>query len=180
LIKVEGIDKILEYIPALQKEIDRALRNAVNATATLAKKEAISRIVGNIGMAKKDVSSRIIATPSTQTDLTAKVSASTRRLPLRYYNPSVTYSGTRGTVTADVSMIRGEQVITGGVFVNPKSGLKKIFRRVGKKAYPIMNATGPSMSHQFERIKPELIALSNENLLTLFETKLQAQIQKRK
>lgn len=60
MLTIEGIDKILEFIPATQKEIQRAGRNAVNATSTYLKKRAIERISTETGLNKKTVKGRSV------------------------------------------------------------------------------------------------------------------------
>lgn len=58
MLTIEGIDKLLDFIPATQKEIQRAGRNAVNATATYLKKQAITRISTETGLNKNTVKTR--------------------------------------------------------------------------------------------------------------------------
>ena len=109
----------------------------------------------------------------------AKVNANKARVPLTQYSPKITFNGTRGTVHADVSMLRQRQVISNKTFANPKNPTK-IMRRRGKKAYPVFSPTGPSVVHHWTRIKDETIKIANELLVKNFTEKLQAQIEKRK
>lgn len=108
----------------------------------------------------------------------SQVLASTKRPPLTDYDFTVAFKGTQGTVSADISMLRNIQVIQNNTFVNPKNR-KKIMRRKGPKAYPVSIPTGPSVSHQFDRITSDLVKEGNEFLIKSFEEKLEAQINKR-
>lgn len=104
--------------------------------------------------------------------------ASTKRPPLTDYAFSVSFKGSRGTVSSDISMLRNVQVIQNNTFVNPKNRMK-IMRRKGVKAYPVTLPTGPSVSHQFDRITNDLVKEGNEFLVKSFVDKLEAQINKR-
>ena len=153
------------------------MRNAVNATASNARKLAIGRIGSETGLGKDFVRAKTRVKGTTQTEMTAEVLATKTRPSIEQYNPSVLYQGTRGSVYADVSMMRGKELIAFRTFSNPVSG--KIWRRKGAKAYPISRPSSPSVAHHWNRISAEIKDKANSELVRLFKEKLDAQINKR-
>lgn len=177
MILLDGIDKVLEYIPATQAEIKRALRNAVNATASNARKMAIDKIGSQTGLGKELVKEKTRVKGTTQDSMVAEVHATKTRISLEQYKPTIIFRGTRGSVYIDYSMLRGQELIAHRTFSNPAKG--KIRRRKGAKAYPIYSPSGPSVSHHWDRISEEIKNKANENLVRLFTEKLEKQIAKR-
>lgn len=168
----------INNLSATHTEIKRALRNSINSTATNARKFAINEISTKTALTKEFVEKKIRVKRTTEDNLTAEVLANSRRIPLKQYDPSITYQGTRGSVFADYSMLRDKELIGNRTFANPSSN--RVFRRKGTKAYPIYSPTGPSITHHWTRIGDDAAQQANDELLKLFINRLRAQIRKRK
>ena len=75
------------------------------------------------------------------------VTLSGTKIPIEDFNPTLLkFSATRGSVAADFSMWKGEQLLA-KAFWNPKAD--KIRTRKGQKAYPIAKIYGPSIKDLF-------------------------------
>lgn len=142
-----------------------------------ARKTAISRIGAETGLGKNYVKEKTRVKGTTQTEMTAEVLATKTRPSIEQYNPSVLYQGYRGSVYADISMLRGKELIKHRTFSNPSSG--KIWRRKGPKTYPISHPSAPSVAHHYSRISDDVKRQANADLVRLFKEKLEKQIAKR-
>ena len=153
MIAIRNLKQILEQFPLLQKKIDTALRATVNATATQVRNQAIKSITTETGLAPKKVRDgiEIDRAKTSGTTIEARVIPSVQRITLTHYAPSMTFAGTRGTVRADISVLRGQQVLQNRIFANPKRA-KIPFKRKGEKSLPITVPTGPSIAHHLSRI----------------------------
>ena len=168
---------MLDIIPATQREIKNALRKAINAAASSARKMAIDEIGTQTGLGRSFVRDKIRLNRTSQTSMTAEVLATKTRVSLEHYNPNIVYRGTRGSIYIDFSMLRGQELIGHRTFSNPSKGTIK--RRKGSKAYPIYSPRGPSVSHHWDRISDSIKQKANADLVNLFTAKLEAQINKR-
>jgi len=176
-IKFEGFENVDGYFLATAKELKNAKRNAVSTTATFARKQAVNEIISNTPLDKDFVKDLFSIRRPKQNEDFSEVTASKKRIPIKEYQPDISYNKTRGTVTADISVLRDKQVLGNRVFANPVND--KIRRRTTPKRLPISNVTGPSINHHFGRVLPNLIPTIDEFLLKSFEEKLEKQFNKR-
>lgn len=154
------------------------MRNSINSTALNARKLAISEISTKTALEKDVVEKKTRVKRTKQDSMIAEVLATKSRLPLKLYDPTITYQGTRGSVYVDYSMLREKELMGNRTFANPKND--KIRRRKGPKTYPIFSPTGPSVAHHWSRIATDITNQANDELLKVFVDKLRAQIKKRK
>lgn len=176
-VKFQGFETVQNYFSATEKELKNAKRNAVSSTATFARKQAVEIIISKTPLDKDFVKDSFIIKRPKQNEFFSEVIASKKRIPIKSYQPDISYNKTRGTVFADISVIRDKQTLSGRVFANPVND--KIRRRTTPKRLPISNVTGPSVNHHFGRIISELISPIDDFLFKSFEKKLEKQFKKR-
>lgn len=176
-IEFKGLETVHDYFLATEKELQNAKRNAVSSAATFARKQAVNEIISKTPLDKDSVKDSFSIRRPKQNEDFSEVTASKKRIPIKNYQPEISYNGTRGTVHADISTLRDKQTLTGRVFANPKNS--KIRRRLTPKRFPISNVTGPSINHHFGRILQNIIPTIDDFLLKAFEEKLQKQFNKR-
>lgn len=177
MITIKNLKQLLEEFPLATKKIDTALRSTVNATATQVRNQAIKSITAETGLAPKKVRDgiEIVRAKVSGAGIEARVIPSEKRLTLTNYSPRMSFVGTRGTVSADISVLRGQQVITNRVFANPKRA-KTPFRRKGEKSLPITVPTGPSINHHLSRIIDILEETARETIQETLEKNLYKQL----
>lgn len=176
-VNFKGFEEIDGYFLATATELRKASRNALSATATFARKQAVNEIVSNTPLEKDLVTNFFTIKRPKQSDTYSEVTASKKRIPIKEYQPTILYDKTRGTVTADISVLRDKQVLGNRVFANPIN--EKIRRRTTPKRFPISNVTGPSINHHFGRVLSNIIPSIDDFLLKSFEEKLTKQFNKR-
>lgn len=176
-VKFEGFESVEDYFLATAKELQNAIRNAVSASATFARKQAVNEIVANTPLDKDLVKDSFSIRRPKQNEDYSEVTASKKRIKIENYKPDISYNKTKGTVSADISVLRDKQTLTGRVFSNPVND--KIRRRTTPKRFPISNVTGPSINHHFGRVLPDLIPTIDDFLMKSFEEKLEKQFNKR-
>lgn len=180
MITIKNLKQTLENFPLMQNRINAALRETVNATATRIRTVAIKRIQDETGLDKDLVSDKIEINraKASKDNLEAIVEASNKRITLSHYDPIASFRSfiiTRGTVNADISMLRSRQIIEDRKFINIKHS-KIPFQREGSAAFPISVPTGPSVGHHMSRITDDLIEKGNEVINGILEKRLYKQL----
>ncbi|MEI2780945.1 MAG: hypothetical protein V9H25_06640 [Candidatus Competibacter sp.] len=173
-VSIRNFQRKINNLNLLNEEIRRISKSAVKATAQALKEMAIDDITSATGLEENRIYKLITTTTS---DEIASVIFSRYRIPLVRYTPTISFRGSRGTVSADISMLRGTQVIGNRVFANPKFP-KVPFKRKGDTAKPFSLATGPSVAHHARRIKIDLIRAGEEDLLKRFSKRLENAIKR--
>lgn len=176
-ISIQNFQNIIKSLPLLNEEIGRIIGSSVNATAKFLKDEATKQISSNTGLDAERVEKGITIIKASESRTgntgqeTATVSASGKRLMLINYDPAMSFIASRGTVSADISMLRSIQVIKQNTFANP-SRPRLALKRKTEQAYPLSATTGPSIGHHFDRITPSLIKIGEEDLSKRFSTRI--------
>ena len=174
-ISIKNFQRKINNLNLLNEEIRRISKSAVNATAKALKSLAVNEITSNTGLVAEKIEKQI----TTETnDEVATVIFSRSRIPLLRYSPTVSFRGSRGTVSADISMLRGVQIVGNRVFANPKKPKVPFKRKEDKKALPISLATGPSVAHHSRRILIDLIWSGEEDLMKRFTSRLENAIKR--
>lgn len=171
------LKSVIDNFKVTRQELKRGLRNSVNQVISNARKIAVKRISEETGLAAKTVRNNLRQESAKQESFNAKLYATTTRKTISAYKPSLSFKGSRGTISADISMLRQKQEIGNRAFATKS---KKLFRRLGNTAYPIVIATGPSVEHQYSRIAQEIIEEINRDLIAIVSEKFIAQLKKRK
>lgn len=130
-IEFKGFESVHDYFLATNDELKKAGRNAVSASATFARKQAVNEIINNTPLEKDFVKDSFIIKRPKQSEDFSEVTASKKRIPIKEYQPTISYDKTRGTISADISTLRDKQTLTGRVFANPVND--KIRRRTTPK-----------------------------------------------
>ncbi len=174
-VSIKNFRQKINNLNLLNEEIRRISKSAVKATAKALKDMAIDDISSGTGLEEDRIEKQISITT---TDEIASVIFSRSRIPLLRYSPTMSFKGSRGTVSADISMLRGIQPIGNRVFANPKRPKVPFRRQKDKEAYPISLATGPSVAHHSRRILIDLIRSGEEDLMKRFSTRLENAIKR--
>jgi len=143
--------ELMRHLTAIERAIPRIVPRALNRGATAARTVLVSTIRADIGLKARDVRRRTFIERATRGRLTARVSASRKRLPLiqfRARGPEPSRGRGRG-VRAKVPGGAGRY--PNAFIATMASGHRGVYRRVRRARLPITELHGPSIGRVFEK-----------------------------
>jgi hypothetical protein len=139
---IREAEKMLSFTErnALPKATTRALNKTVKSVQSV----AIKLIAKDIGITQKNVRKSLVIAKSTWTKPEASITAGGKRIPImalkaRQTPTGVTYRSKNG----------GRGAIPGAFIAAMKSGHQSVFKRLGKKRFPLVRLYGPSIPKVF-------------------------------
>lgn len=137
---------------------ERATRRSLNRAGTTGRAEMARLIAKDMGLKVGDAKNAVTLRQATPTELSVRLSASLRRLPLQDFQARQTRAGVsyRGQ--------GGSRRTLKGAFIAtmPKTGHVGVFMREGKKRLPIQERFGASVGHVFDRYRSQVIDVMRE------------------
>ena len=162
-VAIDGLAQLQAGLRGTPRQINRATRNAVNRTLTMARKAFVDEFYSGTGATRRSFSSRrinrrIVIIRAKQGETEGRIEASDATLPLRAYNPkpvSVSHSGTRARLLVQDEYGQGQRV-TRETWINPKAVKNRTLPgpMVTVSAKKLFYARGPSMAVQLAHIAP--------------------------
>lgn len=179
-VYIEGADRLQSLIGALDKEVKRAEVNAVNAMATLARKEIAQEIGSDTGISSTYVRRSMRISRGSQRLPVARVVPSSAGVPVNEYRYRARATSVPTRAQILVGFVGGEKVAAG--FINPLSRHKLPLRSRSHKAKlpkPEI-AYGPSIASAFKLlINDDKLSGYQARVAEIFEEKLALQMKGR-
>ena len=161
-VAIDGLAQLQAGLRGTPRQINRATRNAVNRTLTMARKAFVDEFYSGTGATRRSFSSRkinrrLVIIRAKQGETEGRIEASDATLPLKAYNPkpvSVSHSGTRARLSVQDEYGQGRRV-TRETWINPKAVKNRTLPgpMVTTGTGP-RQASGPSMAVQLAHIAP--------------------------
>lgn len=180
-VELRGIEDAIRQIGALPRQVKRAARNSIDGVQGKKQRGVRDRVNKSTGIQKKKINQRMKRFRTRQNDPTSTLEAQPSRFPLGDYKlKKRRVSKTQVAVSASLFIDRGPVEIE-RVFINPRGGTKKPFRRpAGVGRYPIKVPQGLSMASYLTHLETKDAQLrdTGEELTTEFLDKLDDQIRR--
>jgi hypothetical protein len=137
----KGLERAADFLATISGAAERAVANALNQAATLAREEAIAAIGQRYAVRPSDVREAITLRPATPSSLVISVVARSGPLSLTYFPHSPVDAGTggRGKPMLRAEVLRGQMKDVPGAFIATINGKPRIMIRTGGRT-----ATGKS------------------------------------
>jgi hypothetical protein len=177
-IKISGMDFIDHQLGALDVEITRAARNAVDRTLRYGTRELVRAMAAHSGVPVEQVQARVRTTRTRENDASGEIIGTTRGTPLQLFRgfrvTADPKNPTRGTVLVDVP----EATLPASGFVNPKGRKQSPLKRMPDGA--LRSLVGPSVGKMMNSTDMQpLVDELQEHLREQYISALKAQVLKR-
>lgn len=164
-ISVQGVDAIVLDFKEKPTQVTRALFRAMNRAVASGRTVMVREIARDVRLKSRDVRDAIRLEEASPSRLTARISASIKRIPLIDFNAKMTRG--RG-VTARLPP-PGAGRYPHAFIATMTSGHVGVFQRVAKARLPIRELYGPSLGNVFSKYRPLGVARVEEVLMKNFD-----------
>jgi len=170
--ELKGVKEALEQFDS--KKITGAIRSTLDKSATQGKQQIVKAVSDNYNIKPKDVRDVVQVERTTQTALETKIHIARKKLSLAYFKA-------RQTATGVVAHVRksGASVYPSAFVVKRWGG--KVFRRRGKKRFPLKTLSGPAVTEivRLEHIMEKVQKRINESMEKLLPEEIKKRVFKR-
>jgi hypothetical protein len=177
-IKFSGLDDVNKELGALDVEITRAARNALDRTLRYGAREVVRTVSSHTGVPEAEVRTRMRTIRSRENDISGEIIGTTRGTPLQLFRgfrvTADPKNPTRGAVSVDVP----EAAIPAAGFVNPRGRKQALLKRMPGGG--VHSLVGPSVGKTMNSVDMQsLVDRLQEHLRDQYVDALQQQILKR-